>query len=98
MGAAIIAVWQSKTISSVINDCVEPGITRGLTQPVFMKLARLPSGRLSAPLSPAQSLLHETSFKTTDAAARRDFFLRWFSTVWPDFDTKARKQTQSRQA
>jgi hypothetical protein len=39
-----------------------------------MKLARLPSGRLSAPLSPAQSLLHEISFKTTDAAARRDFF------------------------
>jgi hypothetical protein len=25
-------------------------------------------------LSPAQSLLHEISFKTTDAAARRDFF------------------------
>jgi hypothetical protein len=39
-----------------------------------MKLARLPSGRLSAPFTPAQSLLHEISFKTTDAAARRDFF------------------------
>jgi hypothetical protein len=39
-----------------------------------MKLARLPSGRLSAPLSPAQSLLHEISFKPTDAAAWREFF------------------------
>jgi hypothetical protein len=74
MLAALFAVRQSKAIFSVINDCGEPGITRGLTQPVFMKLARLPGGRLSAPLSPAQSLLHEISFKTTDAAARRDFF------------------------
>jgi hypothetical protein len=30
------------------------------------------SGRLSAPLSPSQSLLPRISFKTTDAAARRD--------------------------
>jgi len=78
MLAALFAVRQSKAISSVINDCGEPGITRGLTQPVFMKLARLPGGRLSAPLSPAQSLLHEISFKTTDAAARRDFFSTLF--------------------
>jgi len=44
------------------------GIKRGLTRPGIYELARPPSSRLSAPLSPAQSLLPKISSKSTDAA------------------------------
>jgi hypothetical protein len=44
------------------------GIKRGLTRPGVYESARPPSSRLSAPLSPVQSLLPMISSKTTDAA------------------------------
>jgi hypothetical protein len=48
------------------------GIKRGLTRPGVYELARPPSSRLSAPLSPVQSLLPMISSKTTDAAGYSD--------------------------
>ena len=53
---------------SSLNDCWEPGIKRGLNPAGVYELARVTYSRLSAPLSPAQSLLPNISFKTTNAA------------------------------
>jgi hypothetical protein len=48
------------------------GIKRGLTRPGVYELARPPSSRLSAPLSPVQSLLPNISFKSAHAAGCSD--------------------------
>jgi hypothetical protein len=44
------------------------GIKRGLTRPGLYEVSTASGSRLSAPLSPAQSLPPKISFKTTDAA------------------------------
>jgi hypothetical protein len=62
---------RSPQCKSSFNDCPGPGITRGLTQPVFYELARPPSSRLFRTAEPAQSLLRKISFKITDATVGR---------------------------